>query len=78
MIAANTTQALACFWFAAGYAFQLFIAQFKGLLCLMLEPISLAHIKPSFLGNRHSGIKISSALNFLPKTSILFEFCKEG
>ena len=63
---------------AANYPLQFLIAQFQGLLSLMSEPIRLAHIKPSFLRNRHSSIKVCSTLELLLKPHILFEFGKQS
>jgi len=57
---------------------QLLITQLQGLLCLMLKPISLAHIKSSIFGNRHSCIKVCCTLELLLKPSIVFELGEQG
>jgi len=57
---------------------QLFIAQLESLLGLISEPIRFAHIKPSFLGDRHSFIKFGSTIEFLQKLRILLELGKQG
>jgi hypothetical protein len=63
---------------ATTHTLQFFITQLQGLLRLMLEPIRLAHIKPSFLRNRHSGVKVGSTLELLAKPSIILELGKKG
>jgi hypothetical protein len=44
----------------------------------MLQPISLIDIKPRFLCQSYSGIKVCSTLKFFPKTSILLELAEQG
>ena len=43
----------------------------------MLEPIRLAHIKPGFLRNCYSDVKVGSTLEFLAELCIILEFGKE-
>ena len=50
----------------------------EGPAWLDTKPIRLAHIKPSFLRNRHSGVKVGSALEFLHQPFILFDLGKKG
>ena len=62
----------------SSYPLKLLITQRQSLLRLILEPISLAHIKPSLLRQCHCGIKVSSTLKLLPKTSIFLDLGKQS
>ncbi len=62
----------------SSHALQLFIAELYRLISLVPEQILFAQLIPSFLGNRHNGIKVVSTLEFLLKPHIVFEFGKKG
>ncbi len=57
---------------------QILITQRKSLVGLMPEQIHLAHIKPSYLLHRHSGVKACSTLELLQKPFIFLDLGKQG
>jgi len=57
---------------------QILITQRKSLVGLIPEPIPLAHIKPSFLLHRHSGVKSCSTLELLLKRFIFLDLGKQA
>ena len=56
---------------------KLIISQLQGLVRLMLEPFRLADIKPCFLCQGNSSIKVGTTLEFLLKLRIVLEFGKQ-
>ena len=60
------------------HSLKLTVTQLKGLVGLMPEPIRLTYIKPSFLRNRQSRIKVCSTLELLLKPCIIIELGKQG
>jgi hypothetical protein len=62
----------------SSHIFQLLITEFKGLLYLILQLVSLTDIKPCLLCQGRGGIKVSSSLKLFQKSCIVPELSKQG